>query len=112
MIKNSIDQYATLDAITRALCRDAGVSFLALCSNRKNKKLNTLRGVYCVLSRDYSVHPIRAAKMICRSRQNIINQARKYLGLIQVKDPLVLSVYNNVRNQLTVSHYDADIRIK
>lgn len=96
MIYSQYEQYELSDRIMRAVCEVGGVTFLQLCSTAKTVKLNALRGLYCLISRDYCIHPDRSARLICRTRANVINQAKKYLEYLQAKDKYVLSLYNQI----------------
>ena len=96
MIYNQIKQYELADGIMRAVCDVGGITFIQLCSAVKTVKLNTLRGLYCLISRDYCIHPDRSARLLCRTRANVINQARKYMQYVQSKDRYTLSIYNQI----------------
>lgn len=96
MIYNQYQQYEISDRIMQAVCEVGKVTFMELCSAVKTVKLNTLRGLYCLISRDYCIHPDRSARLICRTRANVINQAKKYLEYLQAKDKYVLSLYNQI----------------
>lgn len=101
MIRTPTEQYILADHIIEVVCNIGDVAFEDFVSPKtKNSKLNILRGLYCVITRDYCIHPIYAANLACRTRQNVINQARKYMGYLQVKDPCVTALYKNIRNQL------------
>ena len=100
MVYNQIQQYEILDKIMKAVCKGGDVTFMQLCSTNKSVKLNTLRGLYCLISRDYCIHPDRAARLLCRTRANIINQSRKYLQYIQAKDKYTITIYNQIINIL------------
>ena len=100
MVYNQIQQYEILDKIMKAVCKGGDVTFMQLCSTNKSVKLNTLRGLYCLISRDYCIHPDRAARLLCRTRANVINQARKYLQYIQTKDKYTITIYNQIINIL------------
>ena len=100
MVYNQIQQYEILDKIMKAVCKGGDVTFMQLCSTNKSVKLNTLRGLYCLISRDYCIHPDRAARLLCRTRANIINQARKSLQYIQAKDKYTVTIYNQIINIL------------
>ncbi|RHN83855.1 hypothetical protein DW657_17070 [Prevotella sp. AM23-5] len=96
MIYNQYQQYELSDRIMQAVCEVGKVTFMELCSAVKTVKLNTLRGLYCLISRDYCIHPDRSARLLCRTRANIINQARKYMQYVQSKDKYTLSIYNQI----------------
>lgn len=99
MIKNQFEQYECADFLLKAICEANCISFGELISTKKTNKLNALRGIFCFLSREYGVHPDRAARMLQRSRQNIINQAKKYLYYIQARDPYTLNLLRKTINQ-------------
>lgn len=96
MIYNQYQQYEISDRIMQAVCEVGKVTFMELCSAVKTVKLNTLRGLYCLISRDYCIHPDRSARLLCRTRTNVINQARKYMQYVQSKDKYTLSIYNQI----------------
>lgn len=101
MVYNQIIQYIWCDRIMSAVCEIGEISFIELSSpNLKTVKLNTLRGIFCYITRDMCIHPDRAAMLICRTRQNVINQARKYAQYIQMKDKYILVYYNKIMNIL------------
>lgn len=94
-------QYILSNHIMSAVCEAGEVSFMELSSpGSKTVKLNTLRGIFCYITRDMCIHPDRAARLICRTRQNVVNQARKYSEYIQVKDKYTMELYNKVMNIL------------
>ena len=103
MVYSQIQQYELSDRIMRAVCEVGQVTFMELCSMVKTVKMNTLRGLYCLISRDYCIHPDRSARLICRTRQNVINQARKYAQYIQARDKYTLSIYNRIINLLQIN---------
>ena len=70
MIYNQYQQYELSDRIMQAVCEVGKVTFMELCSAVKTVKLNTLRGLYCLISRDYCIHPDRSARLLCRTRAN------------------------------------------
>lgn len=101
MLYNQINQYIWCDRIMSAVCEIGEVSFIELSSpDSKAVKLSTLRGIFCYITRDMCIHPDRAARLICRTRQNVINQARKYAQYIQMKDKYTLGYYNKIMNIL------------
>lgn len=100
MLRNQYEQYRLGDIIIKTICSTCGVTFLDLISTQKTTYLNILRGLCCYIMRDYCIHPDRCARLICRTRQNVINQARKYRQYLQVKDPETMSVYNKIKIEL------------
>ena len=99
MIKNQFEQYECADFLLKAICKANCISFCELTSTKKTNELNALRGIFCFLSREYGVHPDRAARMLQRTRQNVINQAKKYLHYIQIRDPYTISLLKKIITQ-------------
>lgn len=100
MYHNPLKQYEIADNILSTICEIGGVSFMEFCSYKKTEHLNILRGLYCYIAREKGVASYRAARLICRSRCNIINQARKYWHYMQVKDPNITKMYNIINSKL------------
>ncbi len=101
MMYNQVNQYVWSDRILSAVCEVGEVSFLELSApNLRTVKLNALRGIFCYITRDMCIHPERAALLINRTRQNVINQARKYAQYIQAKDRYTMRIYNKVMDIL------------
>ena len=103
------EQYFWAERIMQAVCDVGQVTFLELVSEKKNVRANTLRGLYCLFTRDYCIHPDRAARLIARTRANVINQARKYAQYLQVKDKMIVELYNKIKNILKT--YDNEKRL-
>ena len=106
MYYNAFQQYAIANNVLSTICKVGNISFFEFCSYRKTEHLNILRGLYCYISRERGVAPSRAARLICRTRCNILNQARKYWHYIQVKDPIVTELYNTINNILKQDCYE------
>ncbi len=106
MTHSQTEQYLWADRIMQAVCSVGGITFLDLISETKTTKTNELRGLYCLLTREYCIHPERAARLIARSRQNVINQARRYMQYIQVKDKVLTNLYNRIKNQINATYKD------
>lgn len=106
MTHSQTEQYLWADRIMQAVCSVGGITFLDLISETKATKTNELRGLYCLLTREYCIHPERAARLIARSRQNVINQARRYMQYIQVKDKVLTNLYNRIKNQINATYKD------
>lgn len=106
MIHSQTEQYLWADRIMQAVCSVGGITFLDLISETKTTKTNELRGLYCLLTREYCIHPERAARLIARSRQNVINQARRYMQYIQAKDKVLTNLYNRIKNQINATNKD------
>ena len=89
-------QYITLNRIVLAACESANVPYTELISRKKSLKLNLLRGVVYLISREMDVHPTVTAHVLNRTRTNIINVARKYRDYLECNDRMVLDYYTNI----------------
>lgn len=103
------EQYLWADRIMNAVCEVGGITFMQLISENKTTKTNELRGLYCLITRDYNVHPERAALLISRTRQNVINQTKRYWQYIQSKDKVIINLYNKIKEHL--KRYDNEKRL-
>lgn len=79
--------------IANEVCKAGEISISELQNRKKSTLLNTLRGLCQYLSWEYGIHPICMAKIINRSRANIINQCKRYRGYIQTGDKLSTKIY-------------------
>lgn len=100
MTFSQTEQYLWADRIMNAVCAIGGITFMQLVSETKTVKTNELRGLYCLITRDYNIHPERAARLISRTRQNVINQTRRYWQYLQAKDKTIVSLYNRINEYL------------
>ena len=97
MTFSQTEQYMWADRIMNAVCTIGGITFIQLVSEVKTAKTNELRGIYCLITRDYNIHPERAARLISRTRQNVINQTRRYWQYLQAKDKVIVNLYNRTK---------------
>ncbi len=100
MVRTQTEQYIWADKILRAVCLVGGIPFSELVSERRSDKMDKLRGLYCLLTRDFGVHPDRAARLISRTRQNIINQAKRYAQHVQIHDREISMLYSEIKENL------------
>lgn len=100
MTYSQTEQYMWADRIMNAVCTIGGITFMQLVSETKTVKTNELRGLYCLITRDYNIHPERAARLISRTRQNVINQTRRYWQYLQAKDKAIVNLYNKINEYL------------
>lgn len=100
MVLTQTEQYMWADRILRAVCLVGEIPFTELVSERRSDKTDKLRGLYCLLTRDLGVHPDRAARLISRTRQNIINQAKRYAQHVQVHDREITMLYSKIKENL------------
>lgn len=109
MTYTQTEQYMWADRIMQAVCIVGGITFIQLISESKTTKANELRGLYCLITRDYNIHPERAARLISRTRQNVINQARRYWQYLQAKDKVITGLYYKIKDFL--KQYDYEKRL-
>lgn len=106
MTFSQTEQYMWADRIMNAVCTVGGITFIQLVSEVKTAKTNELRGIYCLITRDYNIHPERAARLISRTRQNVINQTRRYWQYLQAKDKVIVDLYNRTKEYLKQYDYE------
>lgn len=106
MTFSQTEQYMWADRIMNAVCTIGGITFIQLVSEVKAAKTNELRGIYCLITRDYNIHPERAARLISRTRQNVINQTRRYWQYLQAKDKVIVNLYNRTKEYLKQYDYE------
>lgn len=100
MIVESCEEFQRADKIIDAVCKVGKISYFHFLWAPKNTTLSTLRGVCCVIAWEQGVHARRLAKLIHRTRGNVLNQTKKYRGFLQSKDKLTTEIYNNVIKEL------------
>lgn len=93
MIYSSVEQFRRADIIIDAVCRVGRVAYPELVSHPRSLLYNTLRGVCCLLSWEYGVHPNKMKSLIMRSRCNVINQSKRYLHYLKTGDRITEKVY-------------------
>lgn len=106
MTFSQTEQYMWADRIMNAVCTIGGITFIQLVSEVKTAKTNELRGIYCLITRDYNIHPERAARLISRTRQNVINQTRRYWQYLQARDKVIVNLYNRTKEYLKQYDYE------
>lgn len=106
MTFSQTEQYMWVDRIMNAVCTIGGITFIQLVSEVKTAKTNELRGIYCLITRDYNIHPERAARLISRTRQNVTNQTRRYWQYLQAKDKVIVNLYNRTKEYLKQYDYE------
>lgn len=106
MTFSQTEQYMWADRIMNAVCTIGSITFIQLVSEVKTAKTNELRGIYCLITRDYNIHPERAARLISRTRQNVINQTRRYWQYLQAKDKVIVNLYNRTKEYLKQYDYE------
>lgn len=92
-------EYANAEVIIDVVCQMENISFPELIARPKGSKVNILRGIAYLLSREYLIHPSIFAEYMHRSRCNVINVARTYQGYLKVRDKLVTSIFNRLNEE-------------
>ena len=93
-------EYERANQIIDAVCKVGNVSYFSFLSAPKSNHINTLRGICCVVSWEENIPARRLAKLIHRTRGNVLNQTKKYRGFLQAKDKTSCEVYNKVKEEL------------
>lgn len=106
---SSSEQFRRANIIIDAVCKVGKITYFHLLSAPKSTLMNTLRGVCCVVAWEYGVHARRLAKMIHRTRGNVLNQQRKYLGFLQSKDPITIDIYNKVKEDIKLQIENGEV---
>ena len=96
----SCREFELANMIIDAACKVSNQSWLDIAFAPKNTILSTYRGVCCVLAWTYNIHARRMAKLLLRTRGNVLNQQRTYRNLLQAKDKLTVDIYNKVYEEL------------
>jgi len=94
------EEYGEAVRIVNAVCKAAEVSYFDFLSAPKSLKLNTARGVCCLIAWERGVHARKLAKLIHRTRSNVLNMTRKTFELYKIHDTLVVNMYNSVQQEL------------
>ena len=92
----TLKQYEIANDIMTTICMVGHISFIELCYRKKTAKLNILRGLYCYCTRERGVAPRIGARLMGRTRCNVINQSCKYWHYLQVKDKYITNLYNTI----------------
>lgn len=95
-MKHTLYDYFEALRIADSVCEAASVQYSQMAFPLKRSVLTSIvQGVCCVLSRDACVHPTVMAKVLHRTRANVINQARTYGNYIKMNDKQTSSLYKN-----------------
>lgn len=96
----SCEEFRRADIIIDAVCKVGGITYFQLLNAPKETTISTLRGVCCVVAWEYNIHARRLARLIHRTRGNVLNQTKKYRGFLQAKDKLTVDIYNKVKQEI------------
>lgn len=94
----------TLRIIEESICGISNVSMELLCSKKKSVLLNSLRGIYYLLAIDNGIHPTVVGERLCRSRCNVINQAKRYKGYLDIKDKFITELYTLILRKIETQY--------
>ena len=95
-MKHTLHDYFEALRIADSVCEAASVRYSQMAFPLKRSVLtSTVQGVCCVLSSQARIHPNVMAKILHRSRANVINQARTYGNYIKMNDKQTYSLYKN-----------------
>lgn len=95
-MKHTLYDYFEALRIADSVCEAASVQYSQMAFPLKKSVLtNTVQGVCCVLARAARIHPNVMAKILHRSRANVINQARTYGKYIETGDKQTSSLYKD-----------------
>ncbi len=100
MALQACEEFRMADIIIEAVCKVGEITYFDLILAPKSTILSTLRGICCVLAWDYKVHARRMARLMRRSRGNVLNQQRTYRNLLQAKDKMTVDIYNKVNEEI------------
>ncbi|SEA81279.1 hypothetical protein SAMN04487851_114125 [Prevotella sp. tc2-28] len=103
------EQFRRADIIINAVCKAGKITYFHLLSAPKSTLMNTLRGVCCVIAWENGVHARRLAKMIHRTRGNVLNQQRKYLGFLRSRDSMTVDIYNKVKEDIKLQIENGEV---
>lgn len=98
MILNNREQLRRADIVIDAICEVGNVSYPDLITHKRSLLYNALRGVCCLLSWEYGIHPNNLKSLIMRSRSNVINQSRRYFYYLKTGDCITLDLYEKAKN--------------
>lgn len=95
-MKHTLYDYFEALRIVDSVCEAACVSYSQMAFPLKRSVLtSTVQGVCCVLARAARIHPSVMAKILHRSRANVINQARTYGEYIEAGDKQTCVLYKD-----------------
>lgn len=100
MAYQSCEEFRLADIIIDAVCKVGGISYFEFILAPKSTVLSTLRGLCCVMAWEYHVHARRMAKLMRRSRGNVLNQQRTYRHLLQTRDKMSVEYYEKIKNEI------------
>ena len=86
-----------MERLIRSALEVGNTTYPQLLYRKKSLKTNILRGVVCLIAyRILLIHPTIAGQMLGRTRQNIINVARKYNDYLRAGDELTTETYFSI----------------
>lgn len=99
-------QYLRADKLIEIVCKVGDVSYATLISKEKNTKLNVLRGLIYYYSRELKIHPSVIARMVLRTRCNVITMCSRYRHYIKIGDKSTAEYSNTIAEDLKNENID------
>lgn len=94
---SKVQEYENMERLIRCALLVGNIDYPQLLNRKKSLKTNVLRGVVCLIAyRILLIHPTTASQMLGRTRQNIINMARKYKEYFEVGDSSTTETYYSI----------------
>lgn len=100
MALTEVQQYELSTKIINAACKVTGHTYLDIIEKNKISELTDIRGVCCLISWEEGIHPRRFAKLMQRTRSNVINMAMKYRQFKRMNDSQTMYLYNLIKTEL------------
>ena len=97
---SSIEQYRRADIIIDATCKVGNIDYLQFLSSPRTTEMSALRGVCCMVAWEYGVHARKMARLIHRTRSNIINQSTRYRNWLKNNDILTTNIYHRIKSEI------------
>ena len=100
MALTEVQQYEFATKLIDAACKATGYTYLDLIEKNKVTELTDIRGVCCLISWEEGIHARRFAKLMHRTRSNVINMAKKYRQFKRMNDSQTIYLYNLIKTNL------------
>ena len=97
-------QTVQLDMILATVEEVTGVSEREMSDRIKSLRINTARGVYFLVARQYGFHPFDVAKRLNRSRASCIITTKQYRWYYQCGDKSVVELVDKIRDIINNSN--------
>lgn len=98
MSLSNMEQLRRADIIINAICQVGEIEYYDLLKYKRSVLFDSLRGVCCLLSWEYKIHPNKMKNLMMRSRSNVINQSKRYYNYLRTGDDITQRLYNRAKN--------------